>query len=84
MGVRSPIRSRDGKPLLAPEQDAARQPPGAPRPTSRSGLGARPVPELVALAPEHASRERLLSRPRHGRVMWDENVLALELGRSSA
>lgn len=56
MGVRSPIRRRDGKPLLAPEQDALRQPPGAPRPTSRFELGAKPKPELVAFAHEHASR----------------------------
>jgi hypothetical protein len=27
------------------------------------GLGAKPVPELVALAHEHVSAERLLSRP---------------------
>jgi hypothetical protein len=28
------------------------------------GLDAKPVPELVALAHEHASRERLLTRPK--------------------
>jgi hypothetical protein len=44
MGVRSPIRSRDGKLLLAPEQDAPRQPPSAPRPASSSGWPPNPYP----------------------------------------